>query len=201
MPFVNKKSDYSNRSDNDLVKAILKENNRQHIRWMQEELYERYVVNIYAKCVSLVKSRDIAKDLTHDIFLIIFLNLHNFRGDGSFHSYVYSITYNHCFKYLEKEKKLQWEDLDTHSYKMAVDEIELEHKILQDLRLSHLEILIGQISESEKMILLMRYQDEMSLKQIARTLCISESAAKMRLKRSRDHLAELFKKFAHDPGQ
>ena len=38
---------------------------------------------------------------------------------------------------------------------------------------------------------MMYYQDDMSIKQIAESFAIGESAVKMRLKRSRDHLAEL----------
>jgi len=38
---------------------------------------------------------------------------------------------------------------------------------------------------------LMRYQDGLSVKAIARALSVGQSAVKMRLKRSRDHLAEL----------
>ena len=40
-------------------------------------------------------------------------------------------------------------------------------------------------------MLLMRYQEGLSIKEIAEVLEISESAVKMRLKRSRDRLAEL----------
>ena len=38
---------------------------------------------------------------------------------------------------------------------------------------------------------MMRYQDGLSVKEISDTLNVGESAVKMRLKRSRDHLAEL----------
>jgi RNA polymerase sigma-70 factor (ECF subfamily) len=37
----------------------------------------------------------------------------------------------------------------------------------------------------------MRYQESLSIKEIAEVLGISDSAVKMRLKRSRDRLAEL----------
>ena len=66
-------------------------------------------------------------------------------------------------------------------------------KFLQELQLDQLEILFRQLKGDDKIILLMRYQDSMSVKQIAATLGIGESAVKMRLKRSRDRLAELLK--------
>ena len=126
--------------------------------------------------------------------------MNRFICKSSFYSWVNAIIYNHCINHIEREKKLRLEDFETHSYDIAADEIELEHKILMELRLSQLEILMEQISESERMILLMRYQDDLSVKQIAQALGIGESAVKMRLKRSRDHLAELLKALDHEEG-
>ena len=76
---------------------------------------------------------------------------------------------------------------------MATDDIELENKLLKDLQLNQLEKLFKELKADEKMVLLMRYQDGMSVKQISTSLSIGESAVKMRLKRSRDRLAELLK--------
>ncbi|KAA3627408.1 MAG: RNA polymerase sigma factor [Bacteroidetes bacterium] len=194
----NIKTDYSALDDKELVKAIIQERDRQLMRRMQGVLYERYIERVFAKCITLVRNKNTAKDLAHDIMVKVFLNLSKFKGEATFYSWVYAITYNHCLNHLEKEKKIKLEDFEAHSFDIAVDEIELEHKILKDLKLSQLETLIEKIGEGERMILLMRYQDGMPVKQIAKTLSIGESAVKMRLKRSRDHLAELLKKYDHE---
>ena len=200
IPLKSKTTEYSNLDDKALVAAIIAEPNREQMRRMQELLYERYADKVFAKCVQMVRNSEQAKDLAHDIMVKVFVNLNRFRGESSFYSWVYAITYNHCINHIEREKKLRLEDFETHSYDIAADEIELEHKILMELRLSQLEILMEQISESERMILLMRYQDDLSVKQIAQALGIGESAVKMRLKRSRDHLAELLKALDHEEG-
>jgi DNA-directed RNA polymerase specialized sigma24 family protein len=44
---------------------------------------------------------------------------------------------------------------------------------------------------SDKLLLLMRYQDGMSVRDISESLGVGESAIKMRLKRSRDRLGDL----------
>jgi RNA polymerase sigma-70 factor (ECF subfamily) len=50
------------------------------------------------------------------------------------------------------------------------------------------------IKPDEKAILLMKYQDECSIAEIAQALEISESATKMRIKRSRAKVVELYQK-------
>jgi len=189
----NKTTSYSELADNDLVFALVQEKDQAIRRQMQETLYDRYAEKVFAKCMAMVRNRDLAKDLSHDIIVKIFLNLNKFRGDSPFYGWVYAVAYNHCLTYLKNKKRLKIEDFEAHSYDIATDEDELEAKQTKEVQLSHLEKLMNMITEPERLILLMRYQDSMSVKQIADLLGIGESAVKMRLKRSRDHLAELLK--------
>jgi len=50
------------------------------------------------------------------------------------------------------------------------------------------------LREDEKMILLMKYQDGMSIKEIQVSLGVSESAIKMRIKRAKEKMRVLYKK-------
>lgn len=176
-------------SDWDIIQKILEGE-----KYLLEILYNRYATKVFHKCLSITKDRDISKDLSHDIIIKIFLNLVKFKGTADFSFWVYSITYNHCMDYLKKKKRLHFDDLASKSStQISTDEIELEHKVLKELRLDQLELLFEELKADEKIILLMRYQDGMSVKEIATTLKVGESAIKMRLKRSRDRLAELIK--------
>lgn len=177
-------------SDAEVIKLILENGKKE----LLEILYERYSDKVYHKCLSITKDREVSKDLAHDILVKIFLNLNKFKGKSTFSLWVHSITYNYCMDYLRKQKRLNFQVYDTEAYdQLSTDEIELENKILADLKLSQLEVLFEELKAEDKIILLMRYQDGMSVKQIALSLAISESAVKMRLKRSRDRLAELLK--------
>ena len=160
-----------------------------------EVIYDRYGKKAYHRCLSIVKDRDIAQDLSHDIMIKVFMNLEKFKGTSDFSFWVYSITYNHCMDYLKKKKKFRIGFYDTVVIEhVSTAEIELENKILKDLQLDQLNVLFQELKDDEKIILLMRYQDGMSVKKISSTLGLGESAIKMRLKRGRDRLAELLKK-------
>lgn len=199
MTFLEKtKSQTDELSDEELVKKILAASDKKEQRSFQEDLYSRYVKKVFFKCVSIIKNRDVAKDLTHDIIVKMFLNLSKYKGEAPFGSWISSITYNHCINFLRKEKKLRFSDIDEIKEKIPDNIKESEEKELLEMKLTQLETIFQYLNEDEKLILLMRYQDGMSIKLIAEKLKIGESAVKMRLKRSRDHLAKLLKKMTNE---
>ena len=174
-------------TDEEIIERILK--GEQHLL---EMLYDRYSAKIFHKCLSLIKDREAAKDCTHDIMVKIFMNLANFKGKSAFSLWVHSISYNYCMDYLSKQKKMDFADVSDYEYdNLAYDDTSLENKLLQDLKLTQLETVFEQLNTDDKMLLMMRYQDGMSVKDISDSLNLGESAVKMRLKRSRDRLADL----------
>ncbi|NJN34915.1 MAG: RNA polymerase sigma factor [Saprospiraceae bacterium] len=184
-------------SDEEIVERILKGEQQ-----LLEQLYDRYSGKIFHKCLSIIKDREAAKDCTHDITIKIFMNLANFKGRSAFSLWVHSITYNYCMDYLTKQKRMDYSDYSDYEYEnVANDDEALESKLLQDLKLTQLEAVFEKLNPDEKIILMMRYQDGMSVKDIADTLSIGESAVKMRLKRSRDRLAELIEELDKKQGR
>lgn len=175
-------------TDNDLVKEILL--GKSHL---QELLYSRYADRIYAKCYSITRDSVESKDLAHDIFIKIFLNLHKFKGEADFSFWVKSITYNYCMDFLKKKKRFRLEPIENLEWMNPDKEEEENEQVLLEMRLKDLQDSFSSLKGREKIILLMKYKDGYSVKEIANLLSISESAVKMRLKRSRDHLAHLVK--------
>lgn len=180
---------YSELTDNEVVARIVSGGGRA----LQEVIYDRYAKKVYFKCMSLVKEQATAQDLTHDIMVKILTNLSKFKGTSNFSFWVRAITYNYCMDFLKKQNRTRTEEVDEKHDNIPIDEIEKENKILKELQLVQLERLFEELKPQDKAMLLMRYQDGLSIKVIAQTLKIGESAVKMRLKRSRDRLAELMK--------
>ena len=54
------------------------------------------------------------------------------------------------------------------------------------------------ISPDEKMILLLKYQDNLSVRELSEALDIGESAVKMRLKRAKDKLVQKYENYTKD---
>ena len=178
-------------SDNELVELIVREGRRE----LMDIIYNRYADKVYHKCISLSKDRVLSQDLMHDVMVKILAKLSQFKGTSDFSFWVHSITYNYCMDYLRKKKRnLTVEVLDYNTFDtIAEDEIEQENNILKELRLEQLAIIFKNLDPDERGMLLMRYQESLSIREMAEVLEIGESAVKMRLKRSRDRLAELLK--------
>lgn len=182
------KEEIAQLSDNELVAKIV---NGEGGRAMQEAIYDRYANKVFYKCVGMVKETATAQDLMHDIMVKILTNLHKFKGTADFSFWVRSISYNYCVDYLKKQKRIRTEVVDEKYDDLTEDAIERNNRLLKEVRLTQLEQLLEELKPTDKAMLLMRYQEGLSVKNIAKALKIGESAVKMRLKRSRDRLADL----------
>ena len=150
-------------------------------------LYDRYANKVFAKCYSFTHDRPLAEDLAHDIFLRVYLKLGEFRGEAKFSTWLYSVTYHACVEYKRKDTKLT---KDQAAYLAEQDvchatEAESEAALL-DIQIEQLKIVLERISPEEKALLLMKYQDGMSVEELMVLTDAKESAVKMRLKRAKD---------------
>lgn len=183
---------YKNKSDKQVVKYLLGETNPSQKRRLQEELYDRFAQKIYRKCFSVLNNQSQAEDLTQDILIKIFVNLYQYKG-GSFNSWVMAIAQNHAIDYLKKENRLKFEPFSK-NYKEQIDDSELNNESLLETKLQEMEDAFVLLPEPQRLILIMRYKERQSIKEISKALDAGESAIKMRLKRGRNQLAKLIKK-------
>ncbi|MDC8003511.1 sigma-70 family RNA polymerase sigma factor [Aureisphaera galaxeae] len=156
-------------------------------------LYDRYAKLVYNKCLSFSKSKEEAHDLTHDIFVLLFVKLKTFKGKSKFSTWLYSMTYNFCVNYVQREKKKREEKI------LVTDSIgDYEKAQVSDLELfsvpaETLEKALNLCKPEDKMILLLKYQDELPIKEIATALGLGESAVKMRINRAKARIIEIYK--------
>ncbi len=174
--------------DEDLVKAIVKDNNT----LLFEILYDRYAMLVYNKCFGFAKDGAEAQDLTQDVFLKLFVKLGSFKEKSKFSTWLYAFTYNHCVNYVTRNtaKKFEKQSVDYKDIE-NLSEDDDDHSFL-DMKVDKLKIALELISPDEKMILLLKYQDFLSIKEIESVLGIGESAVKMRIKRAKDKLVTVY---------
>jgi len=173
--------------DEEIVSRIQTENKSDYF----EILYHRYRKKVLDKCYSLVKNKALAEELTEDIFSKTYEKIGSFKNMSSFSSWLYSLTYNHCIDYLRLKKKLHYPEWNrAHEIPEIVDEAEEE---MDEINYDNLMVIFELIHPEEKALLIMKYQDNLSMKQIGESLRISEDATKMRLKRARARVVYLYK--------
>lgn len=175
-------------SDEDLVQAITKTNDT----LLFEILYDRYSTLVYNKCLSFSKDEDEAKDLTQDVFLKLFVKLSSFKGTAKFSTWLYAFTYNHCVNYVTRNtaKKIEKQSVEHYDIENISDEPNDED--FSQMKVDKLKDALNLISPDEKMILLLKYQDFLTIKEIESVLGIGESAVKMRIKRAKEKLLTVY---------
>lgn len=178
-------------TDEELVRKIVKSNNV----ILFEIIYDRYAKAVYNKCYGFSKSTVEAEDLTQDVFLLLFLKLGSFRGKSKFSSWLYSFTYNFCVNYVNRNKgrKISDNSDSITNNPESLSDI-LDDQMLFEMRSEKLKKALKYIEPEAKTLLLLKYQDDVSIKELTQLMKISESAVKMRLKRARARIVEIYNK-------
>ncbi|MBO0592473.1 sigma-70 family RNA polymerase sigma factor [Cellulophaga sp. E16_2] len=175
-------------TDEELVEQIVKTKNT----LLFAELYDRFSGVVYNKCHSFTKRDEEAQDLTQDVFLKLYIKLSSFKGNSKFTTWLYAFTYNYCVNYVTRDtsKKIEQNSRPIEENENLL--IEADDFNLFQLKVDRLKICMELIAPEDKMILLLKYQDDASIKDIATSLELGESAIKMRLKRAKVKLIQIY---------
>ena len=176
----------SNLKDEEIIYKIRNESSTKYF----EVLYNRYYSKVLDKCYSFVKNRQEAEGLAEDIFSKVFEKLPSFKQLSSFSSWLYSVTYNHCIDFLREKKKLHYPSWNRENEIPEI--IDDSEEIIEEIDYDKVIAIMELIHPEEKALLLMKYKEDLSMKQIGVALRISEDAAKMRLKRARARVLYLY---------
>ncbi|WP_369048545.1 RNA polymerase sigma factor [Tenacibaculum sp. UWU-22] len=176
-------------TDEDLVFKIVQSNDTH----LFAVLYDRYAKVVYNRCYSFSKNKEEAQDLTHDVFVRLFVKLRTFKGKSKFSTWLYSFTYNFCVNYVQRnvEKKKEKVTVVTDNIKEKSPIDEIDDATLLELKSDKLAKALEMIDPQEKMILLMKYQDDMSIQEIQEVLGLGASAVKMRIKRAKEKVVKI----------
>ena len=181
---------FSQLSDEQLITAILQDDKN-----ALGELYNRYFKKVYQKCLSVLKEEDIAFDVAQDSIMKAFDKLDSFKGNAQFSTWLYIIIHRDCLAYLRKKNKTSvlsleenvYEDDDEKSGSFAVSH---EHEEAEQEKIMF--ALIDHLPAEEKSLLLLKYQQGKSIEDLQASYHLTSSAIKMRLKRSKDRINELY---------
>ena len=156
-------------------------------------LVTKYQNRIYTYILKHVKDPETAKDLTQETFLKAFAGLSSFRGDSAFSSWLYRIAKNLCIDYHRKQKTKS-DILPLHT----IDERRItdthpdpsQNMETQELR-RVLWTAIQYLPSMRKKVFLLRYAQELPIKDIATRLKKSEGTVKTHLYKAHHQLREL----------
>ena len=174
-------------SDEDLVRLYVKTQSAVYF----DEIYERYANKVYGKCIALLHNEEAAQDALQDIFLKIFLNIANFNLNSRFTTWVYAVCYNYCIDFIRKQRKTR-ELFDDTEIEQCPDLEDVSDTEIAQIEGEDLVKVLHLLNQDDRLILLMKYQDNMQIKEICDVLNKSESAVKMQLKRAKQRAKDYY---------
>lgn len=155
--------------------------------------YQRQVFNLMYR---YSRSDNDAADLTQDVFLRAFEKLHTFRSGHRFFTWLYTLAVNRANDWARKRKRLRrnHNELTDQMTDTPGGEAGQETILEGREKLQLLHNAVNTLSDDAREILMLRYHEECSVKEVARIFAISESAVKMRSSRALRQLQEFMQK-------
>jgi RNA polymerase sigma-70 factor (ECF subfamily) len=157
------------------------------------QLYDHYQPQIYRFIMIKVGHREEAEDLTHQVFLSAWQNVHSYKHRGfPFSSWLYRIARNQVIDFYRTKKPAE-----------TIDELDEEHvpvsetlEIVIDRNLVMEDIFgaIAKLKQDYQDVIVLRFVEEYSLKETAEVMEKSEGAVKLIQHRAIRQLKTLLEK-------
>lgn len=147
-----------------------------------ETIYRTYSGKVYGFIFSIINNSDVAKDLTHDIFMHMWEKRENIDCEGSFEGYLFIVSRNMVYHYIKRELLMQrYIDKEQLTRQETLDpEKELDYAFFENYILQ----LISELPEARRKVFMLYWKSDYSYKEIANELSISEKTVATQVQRS-----------------
>jgi RNA polymerase sigma-70 factor, ECF subfamily len=187
--------------DLEIIKRI-KKGDKESFR----EIINKYKKVVYNHSRSFLRDAQEAEDVSQEIFISIFNNIKNFRGDSKLSTWIYRITVNTCKNRL-KQMKRQRSQIAEEAFENEDGELEQRIVNIKDKEEKEPDNLfageslktailarVDELTEEQKNVIMLRDVDGLSYDEVADVMKISVSAVKSKLFRARENLREKLEK-------
>jgi RNA polymerase sigma-70 factor (ECF subfamily) len=149
-------------------------------------LYDRHAARVYRLAYRMCGDRDLARDLTQDVFVRVFKQLGQFRGESAFTTWLHRVAVTTCLNTLRKVKRFHRREVDlVHADEQSVTVADRD-PVLQ----SALSAAMDALPDSLRIALVMHAIEGYTHVEIAAALGIAEGTSKSRVFEARAKLRE-----------
>lgn len=183
--------------DFSLIDQATKENSEQAFA----SLMERYKKPVYHMILKMVRNVDDAEDLTIEAFAKAFKNLHRFKKDYTFSTWLFRIATNNSIDFIRK-KRLETTSLDTSfqdesgenvSIDLPDKNLDPQEKAIKTQKKELVQMFVTKLPAKYQRLVRLRYFKELSYEEIARELDAPLGTIKAQLHRARELMYDLVK--------
>lgn len=171
------------KSDQELVQRFL-EGEQAGI----EQLINRHKDKVYTYILLIVKNQQLAEDIFQDTFIKVIRSLLDgkYRENGRFASWVIRIAHNLIIDHFRKEKQVNTFSNDDYESDIfnskKFSDKNVEDTLIQDQITTDVRMLIDELPEEQKQVILMRHYGGLSFKEIAEQTNVSINTALGRMR-------------------
>ncbi len=164
-----------------------------------EELVKEYQQKVYTIAYGISHDQHDAFDIAQEVFIKIYKKLKDFRGASSFYTWLYRITANVAIDFQRRKKKVVTVDFD----EKILEEPRVEARTVEDKKYDPRETLdrkeihgavlkaIETLPEDQRATIVLRELENLSYKEIARSMNCSLGTVMSRLHYGRKKLKEM----------
>ncbi|TRX55960.1 sigma-70 family RNA polymerase sigma factor [Fulvivirga sp. M361] len=164
-------------------------------------LMERYKRPVYHMVLKMVRNVDDAEDLTIEAFAKAFKNLHRFKKDYTFSTWLFRIATNNAIDFIRK-KRLETMSLDTsftddngEAVQIDVEDKNLnpQEEAIKSQKIELIQLFVTKLPAKYQRLVKLRYFEELSYEEIAKELDAPLGTVKAQLHRARELMYDLVK--------
>jgi RNA polymerase sigma-70 factor (ECF subfamily) len=188
--------------ESELIKGIQMAD-RQAFRTLVES-YQKMVVNT---CLGIVHNQSDAEDLAQEVFLEVFRNADQFRGDARISTWLYRIAVNRSLNFMRANRRKRfWQSLEetfsggrNHSREISENRNDQpDNEIKDQQRRDMLHKAIDNLPERQRIAFTLNKYEDLSYQQVAEIMELSLASVESLIHRAKknlqDQLYECYKK-------
>ncbi|WP_301108778.1 sigma-70 family RNA polymerase sigma factor [Sporosarcina sp.] len=176
------------------------------LKWVREVLagdkqayahiVNKYKNPLYATILRMTRNSQDAQDYVQDAFLKVYSQLDKYKETGSFSSWLYRVAINHCMD--EFRKKRHQSVPSGFVEEVTAGESQPEVIFMKKEKYRQLERLLATLPEDERLIILLRYANELSYDEISEMTNISLPTVRNKLHRAKKKMRDTVKREGGD---
>ncbi len=164
-------------------------------------LMERYRNSIFHMMLKMVHNRDDADDLTLEAFGKAFNKLEKYEPKYAFSTWLFKIAINNCIDHIRKKRlkmlsidqPMGEDDKKDYSGSLKASVLDPEEEFIREQLVSLMRSVMGKLSYKYRLMIELRYFEELSYDEIAKELEIPLGTVKAQLFRAKEILLNLLK--------
>jgi RNA polymerase sigma-70 factor (ECF subfamily) len=162
------------------------------------EIVLAYRKRILGTITRVIARPEDVEDVAQEVFLRLYFSLDQLRTAEVFEPWLYRLTVNAAYDYLRKQRRrpeYRMSDLSEQQVLMADavagGKVEQDEQYQKKIRES-VDALLGAVSEQDRILLMLKEVEGLSLKELEKIYQVNENALKVRLFRARQRVLKAF---------